>query len=85
MARRRSARLGLVDQMGNLDAALAYAAKLSQAGQRQVACRYLGEKAGRVHRISGGLETRAVMRSSAAAETAYDFPGFVAARQQVAG
>lgn len=70
-------RLGLVDQFGNLDDALAYAARLGGLGNAKWHAEFLGEKPDAFTSLLEGLQ--AEPRDNAAT---YDFAGLVAARQR---
>lgn len=70
-------RLGLVDDMGNLDAALAYAARLGGVGNDKWHAEFLGEKPDTFTSLMEGLQTDP--KDNAAA---YDFAGLIAARQR---
>ncbi|MCT2399735.1 signal peptide peptidase SppA [Novosphingobium mangrovi (ex Huang et al. 2023)] len=69
--------LGLVDEMGDLDAALAYAAKAGGVGNEKWHAQYLRKAPDAFSTFIAGLETRP--RDDA---LAHDFAGLVAARQR---
>lgn len=69
--------LGLVDDMGNLDTALAYAAKLGGAGNGPWHADFLGEKP---DVFTAFVES--MMAKPSGDESAYDFAALIAARQQ---
>ncbi|SFG18314.1 protease-4 [Novosphingobium sp. CF614] len=70
-------RLGLVDEMGNLDAALGHAAKLGGVGNGKWHAEFLGEKPDAFTSFIEQLEAKPQDDTAA-----YDFAGLVAARQQ---
>lgn len=70
-------RIGLIDQMGDLDAALAYAARLGGVGNRPWHAEFMGEEPDRLSVMLRSLFSRP--RDS---ETAYDLTSLVAARRQ---
>ncbi|WP_260927460.1 signal peptide peptidase SppA [Novosphingobium sp. 9] len=74
-------RIGLVDQMGDLDDALAYAAKVAGLGNQPWHAQYLASKTTGWSALLGGVESRAQARSGTPS-VVLDYPGFVAARQQ---
>lgn len=69
--------LGLVDDIGNLDKALAYAARLGGLGNDKWHAEYLGEKPDAITSLVEGMQ--AEPKDDA---VAYDLAGLVAARQQ---
>lgn len=69
--------LGLVDEMGNLDVALAYAAKQGGVGNGKWHAQYLGAKEGRFESM-----LRSMLAGPGDGEAVYDLTGLVAARQE---
>lgn len=70
-------RIGLVDEMGGLDAALAYAAKLGGVGNGKWHAEFIGEEPDRF-----GAMLRGLLAGSNEGEVAYDLTGMVAMRQK---
>lgn len=70
-------RIGLVDQMGDLDAALAYAARLGGVGNGPWQAEFLGQESDRFSAM-----VRSLFTGPKDSETAYDLTSLVAARRQ---
>jgi protease IV len=74
-------RMGLVDEFGSLDDALAYAAKQAKVGNGEWHAQFLGQDTDGFSQFLAGMTNNAMMRTSSPAGS--DIAGLFAARQQV--
>ncbi len=75
-------RIGLVDKIGDLDAALAEAARLGGVGNGKWQAVYLKEDEDSFSKFLGGLTSDSASESARKSAAAFDFSSFVAVRRQ---